>query len=585
VNQDGSYEKRIRCIVKIYNEQAIDDFSAQHVTYEPGIDSVENIRCAVINGGESIEATERYVRQLSDPESRLYYNLEAVMIQVPGLRRGSLLDFSYTLRNRGGAEFRNSYSETLHIGGPYRTMLYNIALSHPDERPIYMHRRGIEEGAVTVEHVNGSQLFRIRISDRAPVKNEAAMPPRQEILPALYFTSHRDWNDLALWYRSLLRNRMVVSDEMKRDLAAILSTEKKKLEIVRRIYNHVTGSIRYVGFELGIGALQPRSTDQTYHSRMGDCKDIALVLAAMLREAGIDASIALVQTRDRGKVNRSVPSTQGFNHALCHVNLEGGFFLDGTLNNSSFRELPPEDRDIEALVVNEKSWSFINTGSPLYEESVDSAVTEVIVDAEGGAAFRRELFKRGNAAALARQDLRDVKKKERTLNEYWNRIFPGSSVNSLKVADSSRDNPVKYGYGLRLKNYAVKAGKGLLFSPFPVQSDYYRSYAMNRTRRFPIIFSGPSRVESSMSIRVPQGFRPVSLPGGGTREHPLFSASFGYAYDAEKNIITLKSVVRFSTYSVPAEEYGAFRDLARFIQELESGKILLKRIAPGRGNS
>jgi tetratricopeptide (TPR) repeat protein len=106
INRDGSFEKQVRCIVKIYDETAIDDFSSQFITYEPGIDSIENIRCTVINDGESMDVQERYTRQLSDPQSRLYYNLEAVMIPVAGLRKGSILDFSYTLKNTGGLSTR-----------------------------------------------------------------------------------------------------------------------------------------------------------------------------------------------------------------------------------------------------------------------------------------------------------------------------------------------------------------------------------------------------------------------------------------------------------------------------------------------
>jgi hypothetical protein len=280
------------------------------------------------------------------------------------------------------------------------------------------------------------------------------MPPRSEILPALYFSSQRDWNDLAAWYRSLLRGKIIMSDEMKKDLAALISPGDSDMEKVSKIYNHVTDAIRYVGFELGIGALQPRSTDQTYRTRMGDCKDIALVLTAMLREAGIDASIAMVKTRDRGTTNTSAPSLGEFNHAICYVNLEGGFFLDGTRDNCSFRELPSDDRDIEALMVNEKTQRFINTGSSIYDPNSEHGNHRTHPESRRLRHPQENLEKHGDSAASSRQDLGDSRKKEKSLNEYWNNLFAGSSVSDLEIVDSSRTNRF-IPYNVQLKNFAA----------------------------------------------------------------------------------------------------------------------------------
>ncbi len=98
-----------------------------------------------------------------------------------------------------------------------------------------------------------------------------------------------------------------MSAEMHKDLSGIIGSRDDDPEKMRKIFNHVNSSIRYVGFELGLGGLQPRNADLTYATRMGDCKDLTLVLISMLRKAGIDARMALVRTRERGELDRSIP--------------------------------------------------------------------------------------------------------------------------------------------------------------------------------------------------------------------------------------------------------------------------------------
>jgi tetratricopeptide (TPR) repeat protein len=574
VNKDISYEKYVRCIVKIYDDIAVDDFNNQYIVYEPGIDFIENIRCRVINGAEISDITDRYTKQLSDPESRLYYNLEAVMIPVSDLKRGSILDFSYTLKNTGAAEYRNAFSETFYPGGSYPMVLYHAALSHPDSAKIYSFTRDIDSSKIKKEKRNGRIFYNAEFDTLEAYKHETAMPPRSEILPALYFSSYKDWDAFASWYRSLLKDKIIISDEMKKDLDALISRNDTPQEKVRKIYNHVTDSIRYVGFELGIGALQPRSTDKTYRTRMGDCKDIALVLAAFLREAGIDASIALVETRNKGTVNLNVPSIGEFNHAICYADIDGGIFLDGTRDKTSYLEMASNERNVNALVINEKTWRFVKTENPKYAPNVDNVTTIIDLKNDGSAVIKRTIEKHGDPAADARESLDDIAKKEQSTTEYWNKFFPGAAVSGLTVISSSRDNPVHYAYDVSITNFASKAEKELIFSPFPDESKYYLSYAMNSSRKFPIEVAGEFLSKSALRINLPPGCKPINLPKDKTIKHALFEVSF--VYSCADGIISINSELRIKTYRIPPENYADFRAMARSIQEEESRKIILE---------
>ncbi len=175
---------------------------------------------------------------------------------------------------------------------------------------------------------------------------------------------------LLQWYSSLLRNKFKLSLEMKNILKKLISKKDSNLEKVRKIYYYITNEIRYVGFELGIGGIKPRSSDLTFKSKMGDCKDVSVLLVAILKHLGIESNLALIRTRDKGQANFSVPFLGNFNHAICYVNLENGFFLDGTVERSSLKEIPDSINNIDALVIKNfsvpSSYKFINTKNNFY---------------------------------------------------------------------------------------------------------------------------------------------------------------------------------------------------------------------------
>ncbi len=88
---------------QINAESAIRDFSTQYIVFNPATDRVEDVRCTVTRGGEVVESAESYVRSLSDPDSRMYYDVQARVLAVPSLGKGSLVDLSYRVRSGGGA--------------------------------------------------------------------------------------------------------------------------------------------------------------------------------------------------------------------------------------------------------------------------------------------------------------------------------------------------------------------------------------------------------------------------------------------------------------------------------------------------
>lgn len=99
----------------------------------------------------------------------------------------------------------------------------------------------------------------------------------------------------------------------------------------------------------------------------GDCKDKASLLYTMMREAGIDARIALVRTRRNGSINDLPASLAVFDHAIAYVP-EFDLYLDGTAENNGTMELPTQDQGVTVLVVGPTSAELRRT--PVLDSSL-----------------------------------------------------------------------------------------------------------------------------------------------------------------------------------------------------------------------
>lgn len=573
VNADGSFERWVRKIVMVNARSEVRTFNNQYIILSPEDESVESLSCSLIHNMVRAEISERYRKSLSDPGSRLYYNREALIIPIPSLVPGDIVDLRYVIKNRSGGEYKQYFGEKITVGDSYRTLQSRTVLVHPAGKPVYCRFRGIEPKALAVEKTRAKTVYRISMNNIAPYKKERAMPHSSQILPAIYFTSHRTWNEFYAWYRSLLKNRIRIDSEMKEAVRKIIADNDAPLHRTRKIFDLVTESIRYVGFEFGLGGIQPRSTDTTFHSKMGDCKDVSLLLVALLREAGIDARLALLRTRDKGAPDLSVPFAGEFNHAICFVNIDKGFFLDATSSDSGIREFPADDRDVDALVIDESGWRIINTGSGFYLSDFVEITNMVTITKTGDADIKRSLMKQGGLAPSARQNLKNAARHVRDLNEYWNAAYPGSSVRGLAVTSHRVDEPVRYSYAVSVPSFSRIQEDEIILDACITKSDFYQAYAVPKTRIFPIILSSAWVTKTSTTYAIPEGYRIDRIPASEQYEHDAFSADFSYS--AGGGLVTVKSVIEMKKRTIEVSEYRQFREFARFIDKKERENIIL----------
>lgn len=141
------------------------------------------------------------------------------------------------------------------------------------------------------------------------------------------------------------------SADLKKLTDSIIATKKTDLEKAAAIYRWVQTHIKYVAFEEGLEGFIPRDASLVCSRRFGDCKDMASILTAMLRHAGVPAYLTWIGTRGLPYTYTETPLPIVDNHMICAVkNGDDFIFLDGTDNGCSFGMPPYHIQGKQAMV-------------------------------------------------------------------------------------------------------------------------------------------------------------------------------------------------------------------------------------------
>src|SRR5262249_46863799 len=136
-------------------------------------------------------------------------------------------------------------------------------------------------------------------------------------MPTLVVTTDPSWEHFSSWWSGVAEAQLAPDDGLKAKVAELTRTAQTTDEKVRALYQFVAADVRYRG--LGVGprpGYTPRRAIDTLTSRWGVCRDVAALLVAMLRVAGVEAYPVLTNV---GEPVLPRIAHEGFNHAIVAI--------------------------------------------------------------------------------------------------------------------------------------------------------------------------------------------------------------------------------------------------------------------------
>lgn len=261
-----------------------------------------------------------------------------------------------------------------------------------------------------------------------------------------------------------------------RELAkSIIGNESRPREQARLLYEWVSTNITYGGNCIGVGAVVPRDLDVVLDNKMGDCKDHATLLQALLAAADIRSEQALINAGGLYDLTKT-PVVSLVNHVMNYLP-DFKLYVDATAKDIPFGYLPPGSYGKPVIHVG-SAVALARTPDQQHAQTEQRVHMKIRVASDGSASGDMQIQLRGTPAAMSRAQLRDISKdREKDLVKWALAPMGFEGKGTMERGDTSGLSDA-YGYSLRfdISNYLSGGANGALllapvvYTPIPVMA-------------------------------------------------------------------------------------------------------------------
>lgn len=367
----GSTSHYYRMVRSVLSPSGVQNASELELDFDPSFEKLTIHDIAVVRNGKRTRAFDpgdvRVIDKEESSSDRMYDGEQTALIFLKDVRPGDVIDYSWSLDGANpllDGKFADAFSLSSSV--PSRRIRHS--LSFPASRTL--HWRGLDP---KVETRGDEQILTWERSDVHALDVEDAIPSWYEPWDYVQLSEFTSWNDVARWSDAMFQ----LDDNSTAEVTKLADTIRAEnaghdAQITAAI-RFVQDDVRYLGIEMGRNSHEPHQPSETLAHRWGDCKDKSFLLASLLRQLGIEAYPALVNTRLGHKLDTVLPSPFIFDHVIVQAIADGKTqWIDGTISeqggNMATMETPsygyalvirPETAKLAEIITNQGGSTLI----------------------------------------------------------------------------------------------------------------------------------------------------------------------------------------------------------------------------------
>lgn len=453
------------------------------------------------------------------------------------------------------------------------------------ETPHWQVTVGLDQPKISMTPDGGELLISMANAIRPTVPKRA--PDRYSHPGRFQISQVGDWPDvsslMAPYYdkSAVLKPDSLLRPEIAKIKAASSDPKVQAAAALRLVQDQV----RYLFLGMNNGGYIPAPADVSWSRRFGDCKGKTVLLLAMLRELGIQAEPALVDTEFGEEVDTRPAMVGAFDHVIVRATIDGKvYWMDGTR---------PADRSLDNLLVPDFHWALpLRAAGATLEKLVvppfdkPEELRQLRLDASAGldvpAPAHVDLILRGEAGIRERLKFVDMSKAEteKSLREYWTKEYDWIDIKQVDLAYDevtgeehfSMDGSAKMEWrGKRNSNGRRYETDGGILG---WKADYDRESGPNQD--VPYAVSYPDFTKVMETIILPNGGKGFTIDGDDV-DKTIAARQFNRTSKIENGVFTMEASTRaIAPEFAAAEAPAAKKDL------LELSKTVVHVRAPDR---
>jgi len=582
ITPDGKQVADMHYIIKILNERGKEKFSETAIDYDSTYEKVELGYARTISPqGRVTDVGSRHIRDVSKYLNfPIYSNAHVYIISFPDISEGAVIEYRFKIiRNQliNKKDFVLSYP----VQASEPIARAEFRLKTPPETKLhidFLNREYNNFSAVLEPKVQKDStgiVYSWGFRDIPQIIPETKMPPDIEVNPTIVLSSFSGWQDLYAWWWNLAKDKIKADGPIKEKIRALLNGKGTPEEKIRAIYNFCAQEIRYVAVEYGQAGYEPHAAQDTFKNKYGDCKDKAILLVTMLREAGFSASPVLISTKSYYNLREDFPSML-FNHAIAIVDLgEESVFMDATAETCAFGDLPADDQQRRVLVFKNDGYAIKTT--PLFSpgHNLLKQVLNINTNADETLSADKTILTFGLYDQSQRYWLRYTTPEliGETLKQKIQEISIGGKLKDYEIKNlDDLNTPVVLKFWFSGPEYFTEAGRLRIM---PQLASLDTSLVAKEARRFPIDFGVLESKEMIFEIAIPTDFVVKYIPESISEDSPWFG--FKAEYSSGRGKVYLKQKSELKRNLVEAKEYPAFKAFFEGLAKKLKQRIILEK--------
>jgi hypothetical protein len=329
---DGNESRYFRTVRSVLSPSGVQNASELELDFDPSFERLVIHHAQIVRGAIRIDALEpdqiRVIEKEDQSENRIYDGERTALLFLRDVRPGDVIDYAWSLEGANPI-LNGRYTDQFDLSSGVPTRRMRHRLLWPAHKPLRW-RGG--DPAIVAAGAAQSLVWERRNVPALDVEDE--LPSWYEPWESIEISEFASWREVAAWASAMFTLDARSQSEVKELAAAIAAQHPTRDARVTAAIRFVQDDIRYLGIEMGRNSHEPHQPWQTLESRWGDCKDKTLLLVALLRELGLEAYPALVNTRLQQRLAGKLPSPFLFDHVIAQV-IEGGrtYWVDGTISD------------------------------------------------------------------------------------------------------------------------------------------------------------------------------------------------------------------------------------------------------------
>lgn len=459
----------------------------------------------------------------------------------------------------------------------YHTYL-EVAVPQGEGLPYVPYQLDLEP---TIRTEAGYDFYRWELNELGKIKDEEAGLGQWYSTPSLWLSNITDWSKYVAWYDDLTYRKLQPNADLQNTYDELVQPGMTDEEKVIAFYTYITQDINYSSVSFLQSNFEPQAPELTCSSGIGDCKDVATLMIALLRMAGIESYYSLTLA------NQYLPfeclPQMIFNHVVVAYVIDGKMrFIDLTTDRFPWYALPDMDAQAWSLLIKPGENRIFRLPDHRTDSTTNLVDYEMMAQIHTDGRIDMQLQGRyqGVQGAIFREYLNDGDRQDR--DDYLRSQLKVGAFSRQSFGEIALEKLEQIHEELLLQT-TIQAEDfaedlyGLTIFQLPLVGESNLPDALLQEDRFglldleQILSLAPNRQQ--IDLQFPEGLKLFQLPENVQFETPFGEYELGF--EATEQGLRIRRYLRFSQAMIQPEDFGAFKEFFYRTNKHDRTKLVL----------